>query len=401
MQEPGNDYRPGSAFSQKSAEHLPWLDGLRGLAALWVLASHVQILSGMHAIPGLSWGGLAVDLFMLLSGFLMAHHYVLRREQEPWEERSTFIIFWLRRFFRIAPLYYVLLVIALGLGPWLGEARDMVAQVWSATASPPVRYHDQSALNFLVHFSFIFGMVPEYSFRTPLPDWSIGLEMSFYLAFPFLMLMMLRLGPILAGMVAILISGALLYGFADFFARFEMPSFLPFKLYLFVIGMWIAISRLQGSMRFALVASLGVLAAVCLLERSDQSVGRIFLALGMFYLMDNGSLPAGKRLLGAITAVRAAFSSALAKFLGNTSYGVYLVHLLLVLPIAALLTRFPGYLAAPDSLRYLLCLALVIPPVYLIAWGLFRTVETAGIQLGKATIQQLRRKSRLCRPVET
>src|SRR3569832_20408 len=130
MQEPVYDNRQGSAFSKKNAEHLPWLDGLRGFAALWVLASHVQILSGMHAVPVLSWGGLAVDLFMLLSGFLMAHHYVLRREREPWEDRSTFLIFWLRRFFRIAPLYYVLLVIALGLGPWLGEAREMIAQVW-------------------------------------------------------------------------------------------------------------------------------------------------------------------------------------------------------------------------------------------------------------------------------
>lgn len=401
MQEPVYDNRQGSVFSQKNAEHLPWLDGLRGFAALWVLASHVQILSGMRAIPVLSWGGLAVDLFMLLSGFLMAHHYVLRREREPWEDRSTFLIFWLRRFFRIAPLYYVLLVIALGLGPWLGEARDMIAQVWPATASSPVRYHDQSPINFLAHFSFIFGAVPEYSFRTPLPDWSIGLEMSFYLAFPFLMLMVLRMGPIFAGLVAILVSGALLYGFHDFFARFEMPSFLPFKLYLFFIGMWIAISRLQGSMRFALAASLGVLAAVCLLERSDQSVGRVFLALGMFYLMDNGSLPAGQRLHGAITALRAGLSGSLAKFLGNTSYGVYLVHLLLVLPAAALLTRFPGYLAAPDELRYLLCLALVVPPIYLIAWGLFRTVETAGIQLGKAAILQLQRRSRLCRPMET
>jgi peptidoglycan/LPS O-acetylase OafA/YrhL len=63
--------------SSSNEDHLPWLDGLRGLAALWVLISHVQILSGMKYVPVLSWGGLAVDLFMILSGFLMAHHYLV------------------------------------------------------------------------------------------------------------------------------------------------------------------------------------------------------------------------------------------------------------------------------------------------------------------------------------
>ena len=104
--------KQGAAHANNT-DHLPWLDGLRGFAALWVLVSHAQILSGMRGIPVLSWGELAVDLFMLLSGFLMAHHYVLRQEKEPWDAKATFYTFWLRRFFRIAPLYYFLLFFAL------------------------------------------------------------------------------------------------------------------------------------------------------------------------------------------------------------------------------------------------------------------------------------------------
>ena len=93
--------------------NLPWLDGLRGLASIWVLLSHIQILTGLRDIPLLSWGELAVDLFMLLSGFLMAHNYIARKQSEPWESSRTIGQFWVRRFFRIAPLYYVVLVLSL------------------------------------------------------------------------------------------------------------------------------------------------------------------------------------------------------------------------------------------------------------------------------------------------
>jgi len=73
-------------------QHLPWLDGLRGIAALWVMLSHIQILSGLRSLPVLSWGNVAVDLFMMLSGFLMAHHYVLRQDKEPWNKKIQLLL---------------------------------------------------------------------------------------------------------------------------------------------------------------------------------------------------------------------------------------------------------------------------------------------------------------------
>jgi len=394
--------KQGAAFSQKSADHLPWLDGLRGLAALWVLMSHTQILTGMRPLPVLSWGELAVDLFMLLSGFLMAHHYVLRQEKEPWEAKSTFATFWLRRFFRIAPLYYVLLFVALALGPWVGDWRDAIAQQWPETATSPARYDDQSLVNILMHVSFLFGAFPEYAFRTPLPDWSIGLEMSFYFAFPFLMLLVLRMGPIKAGVLAILAAGASLWLFRDFFQQFAMPSFLPLKLYLFFIGIWLAIGRLQGGMRLALAASVLVLVCVGLIERTDQALGRMLVVIGMFYLMDDGTLPGSRLVHGVIEKLRALLSNRVSRFLGDTSYGVYLLHLLLLIPVAGMLTQYSAYLFLNGVARMLVCLLLVAPVVYLAAWMLYRTVESGGIRLGKRVIQlMVGRKRPLCRPAET
>jgi peptidoglycan/LPS O-acetylase OafA/YrhL len=62
--------------------------------------------------PIVSWTSLAVDIFILLSGFLMLHQATAREIHEPFDRPQTWLIFWLRRFFRLAPLYYTMLVVA-------------------------------------------------------------------------------------------------------------------------------------------------------------------------------------------------------------------------------------------------------------------------------------------------
>jgi len=373
-----------------SLDHVPWLDGLRGLAALWVFVAHVQILSGLRYIPLLSWGGLAVDLFMMLSGFLMAHHYLLRRSREPWDAPATWGRFWTRRFFRIAPLYYLMLLAALALGPWLGAQREAIAVPWPHTATAVARYADASVANLLAHLSFVFGALPEYAFRTALPDWSIGLEMQFYLAFPLLMMAVARFGAVPTSVLLVLVCAWARWQWPGFFQRFEMPAFLPLKLYVFLIGMGIAIGRAQRRLGPALLLSLLVCAAYAVGERSSEAVARLPMVLGLFYLMDDGSLPGGARLAAAVQAVRRGMSSAVARFMGDTAYGFYLVHLLVLLPVAGWLARQPGYVQMPQGLRWATCLALVAPVAYGLAWALYRVVEQPGIQLGKSLLGRKR-----------
>jgi len=370
-------------------DHLPWLDGLRGIAALWVLLSHVQILSGLRAVPVLSWGGLAVDLFMMLSGFLMAHHYILRRNTEPWDSSRTFISFWVRRFFRIAPLYYVLLIVAFSLGPWLGEYRSAIALVWPDTASLPERYNDQSVANIFAHPSFIFGFLPHFSFRTPLPDWSIGLAMQFYLAFPVIMLVISRIGPVIASLIIIVGCIALQALFPDYFQQFQMPSFLPIKLYVFLIGILIATSREQRSMRTGLFVALLLAALWVYFEKTPMSVARVFMVALMFYLMDNGTLPASLFLRSGIAKIRNYLSSSVGKFLGNTSYAAYLLHLIIVLPVAGELAQFPLYLGLKPEYRFGVCLLVIVPIVYALSWLLYQSVEKNGIQAGKRVLKAI------------
>lgn len=374
---------------QLNKNHLPWLDGLRGIAAVWVLLSHLQILSGMRYLPVLSWGGLAVDLFMMLSGFLMAHHYIERKQNEPWHAKKTIVLFWVRRFFRIAPLFYLLLMMAFLIGPWLGECRLTIASIWPSTATPSARYNDNSLINLFTHMSFVFGILPDWAFRSPLPDWSIGLEMQFYLAFPFIMLSMAHVGPIKTSCLIILLCLGFRYFCSDLYHAFQMPSFLLIKLYVFLLGIWIAYSRSQGSMKQGFMVAIGIAFVWLVIERDQVALARIFLIMLMFYMMDNGTMPFSLQLNHLVLKTRKLLSHRVSVFLGDTSYAVYLLHLLIVLPIAAWLVTFPDYLMLPGGLRFLLCLVISLPLIYAGAWLLFNNVEKNGITLGKQLIKAI------------
>lgn len=383
---------PRRSLPLADADHLPWLDGLRGGAALWVLFSHVQILSGAPSIPLLSWGELAVDLFMMLSGFLMAHHYILRQSREPWEHPATVVVFWLRRFFRIAPLYYALLIAALLLGPWLGDFRSTIAQVWPATGTSPERYTDQSLGNIVAHASFAFGFLPHFAFRTPLPDWSIGLEMQFYLAFPAIMLLVARIGAVKASVMLVAGCLALRVLLPDFLQQFQMPSFLPMKLYVFLIGIWIAVARSQVSMRRGLLVALVLAVSWLAIERTASSVARVALVVSLFYLMDNGTLPGSRQLQGGLQWFRGCLSGRISRFLGDTSYSTYLLHLMVVLPVAGGLSRYHQYQAFHPAMRFGICLLVCLPVVFSISWLLHRFIELGGIRIGKSVVRFIQRR---------
>src|SRR5690349_9856042 len=90
--------------------HYPGLDALRGLAILLVLLYHY------FAFP-IGWIG--VDLFFVLSGFLITKS-LLQLKEEP----SYFQRFFVRRVFRIFPVYYLTLVFFFAAAPFLFSQKD-------------------------------------------------------------------------------------------------------------------------------------------------------------------------------------------------------------------------------------------------------------------------------------
>lgn len=357
--------------------HVGCLDGLRGLAATWVFLSHVQMLSGLQPLPVLAWGDLAVDLFMMISGFLMAHNYLTRSAREPWQAWSTWRAFWVRRYFRIAPAYYLLLAVALIMGPMLGSYRADIGEQFPQTLTPTARYLDDSVGNIMYHVTFLFGTLPEYAFRTPLPDWSIGLEMQFYALFP---LLMLAIGPVFKLWRHILVfAGALgVYLLVRRHAsQFEMPAFLPLKLHVFLLGIALAFAK-NGRGRLGPWAMVALICAYALYKQPNvHGAGFALVAAGFGWLVSSQSQS------GLLRRMREVLSSAPGRLAGEYAYSFYLIHLLLLIPLAGFLVSNPWYLELTPILRFALCAAGAGVGSFVLSGLLHRFVEQPGIQFGK------------------
>ncbi|AYZ33807.1 acyltransferase [Serratia sp. FDAARGOS_506] len=378
-------YAPAKKWSQE-------LEGLRGLASLWVVLGHICILTRFQ-VPILSDPAIGVDLFILLSGYLMAKNYVERKEQEPWNDSSTFKKFWTRRFFRIAPLYYVLLAVAIVFGSYFGEARDIIGHFYSETQTNSSRYSDHSFLNVFTHVTFMFGFLPDYSFNTVLPDWSIGLEMQFYLLFPFIMLTVLKLGFARACLAVILLCGLAKFLVPDYFAAFPMPSMILIKLNLFIGGMLMAESIRSKSVRYVFFALLTVLGSAYLPNELNKyhllaQIGLILMMVTILWTRSEES-----KWGRVLRLPRWVLTNRFSVFLGDVSYSVYLLHLLIVLPAVAYLLSNASFAELSSVMRFIVAAGIILPLTYGIATLLYHFVEKPGIKLGKMLISRNQTKA--------
>jgi peptidoglycan/LPS O-acetylase OafA/YrhL len=117
----------------KTADRFEMLDLLRGIAALAVLIYHSDNFLGIQLLPN---AYLAVDLFFMLSGFVIAHNY-----DPKIGSGMTLKEFMLHRGIRLFPCYWL----ALAIGVTLGSARlirDQVQPDHAAVVSASVRRMD-------------------------------------------------------------------------------------------------------------------------------------------------------------------------------------------------------------------------------------------------------------------
>ncbi|MDK1493520.1 acyltransferase [Sinorhizobium sp. 7-81] len=363
------------------------LDGLRGLASLWVMVGHALLLTGWR-LPVLSEPDLGVDLFIMLSGFLMVFHYQLRAGKEPWDLTSTWVRFWVRRFLRIAPLYYVLLAVAFMLGAWLFESRMIIDAFLERTPQSPQRYLDNGVRNGLMHVSFLFGLSPDYAYRTPLPDWSIGLEMQFYAAFPFIMLLLKKGGWLKGALFTAVIALAIVSTLSLFGVHFPMPAFLPLKMHIFLSGMLLALG-LHADGPKAVLHGGAAMALALLPIGGDMTMTKMLMRVmlvAVFFALLYHRL-AGDGLGARLRAVSSSLGNRFFHWLGELSFGAYLWHLIFLQPIAAyFIGAFGDTMTAP--VRFAVVTAILVPLVYTAACLTFFAVEKPGQRLAKRLIDR-------------
>lgn len=355
--------------SKPNDTHLAILDGLRGAMAFWVFYGHLQI-DCIGTPPRWGHPSNAVNVFMVLSGFLMAYHWVGRQGQFTSFRQQT-IDFYVRRFFRIAPLYYLLYTIAFVAHHWfLGD---------SAAGLRP-----RTTLDAFMHYSFAFGAFPSYVSNNILPDWSIGLEMQFYAIFPLMLLAIVRFGPLTTSFFVLLAAYATnkLFGLYDnptgALGHYAQPGMILFKIDVFMAGICLAYHwHERRTMRGILWLGL---AATCLLQTTIQVQALVAGTLCLLHF-DSGRAELGNRIL----------SGRFGRFIGDTSYAVYLLHLMLLAPIHRLLKAQDFFVALSGWQKVGVLFVVVAVPLYGLSTLLHLWIERPGIDLGRIVARRMRK----------
>ena len=160
-------YQRGYTLSDTRRATIANVQALRGCAALLVALGHgARAGSGPNELLALlSWSAYAgVDVFFVISGFIVSEAATRAAKTAP-RARAT-LDFALRRIFRIFPLYWIALVVAIGLGGWIHIA--------------PAAWPQSSA----VSMTFLTTM-----WITPLSSaWSLAFEAYFYVALTIIIL---------------------------------------------------------------------------------------------------------------------------------------------------------------------------------------------------------------------
>ena len=147
-------------MQQEAQGRIKQLDGLRGLAILMVLFVHLFNFGLFSNVFYFGWAG--VDLFFVLSGFLITGILLNTRQQEGYFRK-----FWIRRVLRIFPLYYAVLTVFLLMAPYFR----------------PTAWFSRYQIYFWTYTSNY--LVLQKGFFKPLGHfWSLAIEEQFYLCWP-------------------------------------------------------------------------------------------------------------------------------------------------------------------------------------------------------------------------
>jgi peptidoglycan/LPS O-acetylase OafA/YrhL len=357
---------PGDVPRAVSGLHLPALDGLRGVAILSVIAFHL----------GLGWasgGFLGVDLFFVLSGFLITS---LLLEEWGTTVRIKLGAFWGRRARRLLPAVFAVVIVVI--------VYAVATQRYSAVVPNSVVARTQfndlrgDALSTLFYFAN-WNQIFLHPLLSPLSHaWSLAVEEQFYLVWPLVVLGIVRLSPARWRTVgiAVCVAGALAsagdmavrYRSADFLRVYYATDTRAFELLVgAALGTMVAArpqpdSRSRARLRLcAAPAAVGVVVIGATVRSTSES-----------WLYRGGLLAFALLVALVIADVRQLDRGLLARglsvrplrWVGTISYGLYLWHWPVVYYLYTGRTALSGF--GLDVVRVAATFALATASYYLL-----------------------------------
>jgi len=355
---------------------LDFLDALRGLAAVYVIAYHlIYIPSPNLAVPVWArlWavnGGTGVTLFFVISAFSLFYTTPARFKQRlPW------VSYAMHRLFRIAPLFYFWIALTIVRDHFVFHATH---PWWEIAASA----------------GFVFNFIPSHQDGFVWASWTIGVEMLFYVVFPFIYMRVKNMTGAIALAVGLMLAWMFIQVVIDylridpaasasmhqwFFPRY-LPEFSVGAIAYFMLKEHIPHVKQNAQVADALGLLL-VLVATYIYVAIMQNTGQLGLpdnryakAICCLLLVVGLSLRNLNVLVNKAT-----------EFLGKISYSIYLAQ-----PTAILLLE-PAYrriYAASSggmevSVAFVTCFLLTLAVVIPFATMSYYLIEKPGVKLGK------------------
>lgn len=375
---PRKEFRVPTAIPLIQSERkLDGLHGLRAVAAIAVVLFHLEAMPG---VPRDSWFAalaghfyLSVQLFFVISAFSLYHSSRYAPARYP--------AYLVKRFFRIAPLYYVML----GYVVW-----RVGSPGWEAL---------------LANVTFTFNLFPRLEQGMVFAGWSVGVEMIFYLLLPGLLFLLRGRVAFALLFVAATASSVMLWRFTagatalpDNFAYYSLVGNLPaFAAGLFAYRVFIALDRSPrrpwANRAFAATfVLLLALAIVDPLELHSRASGLYFAAWALPFAvlcLWQALYPGGLMRTGP------------AQWLADRSFSIYLLHPV----VLAVLRR--GYQilvtwGVPDGgWLYPVCVVGALFALLAIAEITYRCVELPGIAAGRRIAARINAAGKPIRPSQS
>ncbi|MGP8215784.1 MAG: acyltransferase family protein [Bacteroidia bacterium] len=296
------------------------LDGLRALAILLVLIWHyfygqvnMDLFQGMHYLKSaIFWTWSGVDLFFVLSGFLIGRILICNRES-----KNYFKTFYKRRIFRIFPAYYLVLMIFLifrlkMVSPQFPFFKDIICPFYSYL------FYIQ---NFWMAHSNNFGSSGLGV------TWSLAIEEQFYLILPLLIFIInpkYLPGFLIAFILFSAVCRALIHGLGSY-------VLLPARMDSLLMGVLIAHYFINGDLQkffykkvSVLVFLILILFIALIIISKSESYGGIFIH-SILALLYGALLIIVLSLEGKSLFIRILSHSSML-FVAKISYMIYLTH---------------------------------------------------------------------------